>query len=127
MGSTMKLVVNMCLCVYWQSLGEALAMGEHHGLGLDAMLDVLVDSPIATAALNGKLPVLRGASAEVGFDVAGARKDLSAALMTAHAVDVQATAAAGALAGFTAAVEGGFGEADVASIVAFNRALKAQS
>ena len=123
MGLAMKLVVNMCLCVYWQSLGEALAMGGRQGLDFEAMLDVLVDSPIATAALNGKLSVLRGGSAEIGFDVAGARKDLSSALMTAQALDVPATAAAGALAGFAAAVEGGFGEKDVAAIVAFNRTL----
>ena len=124
-GSSMKLVVNMCLGVYWQSLGEAIAMGERRGLDLDRMLDVLVDSPIATAALNGKLPVLRGAPAEIGFDITGVRKDLSSALITAHAEDVPAAAAAGALAGFVAAIEGGFGGKDVASIVAFNRLRKA--
>lgn len=82
-------------------------MGERNGLELSDMLDVLTDSPIATAALNGKLPILHGVLGEVGFNVAGAGKDLSEALVTAHAAGVPASAAAGALAGFVGRLSAG--------------------
>lgn len=101
-------------------------MGERNGLEFSDMLDVLTDSPIATASLNGELPVVHGVLGEVGFNVAGAGKDLSEALVTARAAGVPASAAAGALAGFVAAVECGSGEKDVVTIVAFKRARKAQ-
>lgn len=126
-GSTMKLAVNMLLAVYWQSLGEAIAMGERGGLALDEMLDVLVDSPIATPALTVKFPLLKGAASEVGFDIAGVQKDLTAALATAQGAQVVAGTAASALAGYVAAVEGGFAAKDVAAIVAFARAAKTRA
>ncbi len=120
-GSAMKLVVNMVLAVYWQSLGDAIAMGEGNGLALDAMLDVIADSPIAIPAFVVKLPLLKGAAAKVDFDIAGVQKDLSAALATAQAAQVEALTAASALAEYKAAGLAGFAGDDVTAIVAFAR------
>lgn len=123
-GAAMKLVVNMLLAVYWQTLGEALAMGERNGLAMDQMLDVLMDSPVATTALQVKLPLLRGDKAEVGFSIAGVQKDLSLAVTSAHAVSVPALTASSALACYVAAAEASLSDKDVAAIVSFVRAAK---
>ncbi len=122
-GSTTKLVVNMHLATYWHSLAESVAMGCRSGLDLAAILDVLMDSPVATAALKGKLPRLLGESADIGFDIGGVRKDLIAALDLAGATGTDARTAAAALSGFTRAIDAGYRDRDVADIV---RAVKSR-
>ncbi len=116
-GSTTKLVVNMHLATYWHSLAESVVMGCRSGLDLEGILDVLMDSPVATAALKGKLPLLLGKSAEIGFDIGGVQKDLISALDLAGATGTDARTAAAALSGFTLAIDAGHREGDVASIV----------
>jgi 3-hydroxyisobutyrate dehydrogenase len=118
-GSTMKLVVNMHLATYWHSLAESLAAGQRSGLELSPMLQVLEDSPIATAALAAKLPLLLGRSSEVGFDMKGVRKDLLAALDLAGSAGVDACTARSALEGFEDAIKSGHGACDVAAIVEY--------
>jgi 3-hydroxyisobutyrate dehydrogenase len=124
-GSTMKLVVNMHLATYWHSLAESLAMGRKNGLTMDTMLNVLTDSPVATASLIGKLPLLRGESSEIGFNIGGVQKDLSTALAIADSTRTDARTAVAALSGFAAAVEDGWSRDDVARIirVVFERSL----
>lgn len=116
-GSTAKLVVNMHLATYWHSLAESVAMGRRSGLDLEAILDVLMDSPVSTAALKGKLPLLLGESVDVGFDIGGVRKDLISALDLAGATGTDARTAAAALSGFALASDAGHGDRDVAAIV----------
>ena len=116
-GSTAKLVVNMHLVTYWHSLAESVAMGCRSGLDLEAILDVLMDSPVATAALKGKLPLLLGESADIGFDIGGVQKDLISALDLAGATGTDARTAAAALSGFTLAIDAGYRDRDVADIV----------
>lgn len=116
-GSTTKLVVNMHLATYWHSLAESVAMGRRSGLDLEAILDVLLDSPVATAALKNKLPLLLGESADIGFDIGGVQKDLISALDLAGSAGTDARTAAAALSGFTLAIDAGHRERDVAEIV----------
>lgn len=117
-GSTMKLVVNMLLSVYWQSLAEAVAMGESNGLDFEAMLDVLIDSPVATPALHVKRSLLRGEKANVDFDIAGVQKDLAAALSTASSYTGTAESA---LKAYDLAANSGYGREDVTAIISFAR------
>jgi 3-hydroxyisobutyrate dehydrogenase len=124
-GALTKLTVNMHLATYWYSLAESIAMGRRGGLDLEAILHVLTDSPVATSALAGKLPSLLGHAIEIGFDISGVVKDLTASLDLARVTGVTAAAASAALAGFARAVDEGYGESDVAAIVhaVFNRPL----
>ncbi len=122
-GAAMKLVLNMALAVYWQSLAEAIAMGELGGLSRDAMLDVIADSPISTPALNVKMPLLKGTGGEIGFDIAGVKKDMMNAVLTAHSLGVPASTAASALACYTAATSNGFAKRDVVEIVDYLKQL----
>jgi 3-hydroxyisobutyrate dehydrogenase-like beta-hydroxyacid dehydrogenase len=118
-GTTMKLVLNMGLAVFWTGMSEAMAMGRQSGLSLEQMLDVYLDSPVAPPALRGKAPLLLGAPHEVAFDVTGVRKDLLAMVGTAQDVGVPTPAGTAALAWFAAATAAGYGERDLAFIVEY--------
>ena len=99
------------------SLAEAIAMGTKNGIGLEDILAVLEDSPVATAALAGKKEILLGRSNDIGFDIRGVRKDLATALELARSSRADARTGGGALDGFSKAIEQGFGDSDVAAIV----------
>ncbi|HWQ16105.1 MAG TPA: NAD(P)-dependent oxidoreductase [Roseiflexaceae bacterium] len=118
-GTTMKLVLNMPMAVFWAALGEALAIGAQHGLPLDRMLDVFLDSPVALPALRAKAPLLLGAAHEPAFDVTGVRKDLLAMVATGQDVGVPTPTGAAALAQFAAATAAGYGERDLVFIVEY--------
>jgi 3-hydroxyisobutyrate dehydrogenase len=118
-GTTMKLVLNMPMAVFWAALAEALAIGAQHGLALDRMLDVFLDSPVALPALRAKAPLLLGAEHEVAFDVTGVRKDLLAMIATGQDVGVPTPAGSAALAHFAAATAAGYGERDLAFLVEY--------
>ncbi len=117
-GMTMKLVINLHLATYWHSLAEAIAMGAGSGIGLDAMLSVLEDSPVATAALSGKKDILLGRSDVIGFDISGVVKDMRTALDLAATIQSDARTAVEAMKGFSLAADEGLGDKDVAAIVA---------
>jgi 3-hydroxyisobutyrate dehydrogenase-like beta-hydroxyacid dehydrogenase len=122
-GTTMKLVLNMPMAVFWAALAEALAIGAGHGLQRAQMLEVFLDSPVALPALRAKAPLLLGTVEEVAFDVTGVRKDLLAMTSTAQAVAVATPTAAAALAHFAAATAAGYGARDVALIVEYVDAM----
>jgi 3-hydroxyisobutyrate dehydrogenase len=80
-GAVMKLTINMPLMIYWQALGEALALCRPLGLDPARVLDLLSDTsggpnvlkvrgPVVAAALKG------GDGGPVTFDVNSAIKDL---------------------------------------------------
>ena len=117
-GVTMKLVVNLHLVTYWHSLAEAVAMGSASGIGLEAMLSVFEDSPMATPALSGKKDILLGRSKDIGFDIRGVVKDMTAALDLARTNRSDARTGIEALKGFKLAIDEGLGDHDVAAIVA---------
>ena len=116
-GTTMKLVLNMPMAIFWAGLAEAMAIGQQFGLDLALMLDVYLDSPVALPALRAKAPLLLGAPHEVAFDVTGVRKDLLAMLATAQEAGVPAATGAAALALFAAATAAGYGAQDLVFVV----------
>jgi len=118
-GTTMKLVLNMPMAIFWAGLSEALAIGTQRGLDLAQMLDVFLDSPVALPALRAKAPLLLGEAHEVAFDVTGVRKDLLAMIATAQDAGVPTPAGSAALAHFAAATAAGYGERDLVFIVAY--------
>lgn len=122
-GTTMKLVLNMPMAVFWAALAEALAIGTQHGLQLEKMLEVFLDSPVALPALRAKAPLLLGAEHEVAFDVTGVRKDLLAMIATGQDVGVPTPAGAAALAHFAAATAAGYGERDLVFVVEYLAAV----
>jgi 3-hydroxyisobutyrate dehydrogenase-like beta-hydroxyacid dehydrogenase len=118
-GTTMKLVLNMPMAVYWQALAESLAMGAQAGLAIEQMLNLIADSPAAIGALPAKIAAILQQSNEAPFNVAGVRKDLLAMVATGQLSGVPTPAASAALLSFAAATAAGWGERDLAEIVPY--------
>jgi 3-hydroxyisobutyrate dehydrogenase-like beta-hydroxyacid dehydrogenase len=118
-GTVMKLVANLPIGVYFQALAEGLALGRSHGLDLEAMLGVMLDSPGALAALPRKVPAILGQGGDVPFDIAGVRKDLLAMTAACHRAGVPTPAATGALSAYAGATAAGWGSRDFSTIVNF--------
>ena len=126
-GTTMKLVLNMPMAIYWQALAEALAMGVQAGLELPTMLDLIADSPASLAALPAKIPVILGQETAVNFNLAGVRKDLVAMTTTASALGVPTPTGTATLASFAAATAAEWGERDLAALIPYYLAMVKQS
>jgi 3-hydroxyisobutyrate dehydrogenase len=80
-GMTMKLTINMPLMIYWQALGEALALCRPLGLDPERVIDLLADTSGGTNVLKARGPVvakmLKGQdSGPVTFNLDSCVKDL---------------------------------------------------
>lgn len=116
-GATMKVVNNMMLAGFWQTLSEALSVAAEAGLGLEQALGIIASGPAANGTLTGKMPVLLGKPHDVSFSIAGVAKDLDVYTGTARELGVEAPAIEAALTTFSRAVEQGHGDQDLAMIV----------
>ena len=115
----MKLVINLPLVVYWQSLAEAAAMGHAGGLDLGLILDVVKDSGASLAAFPKKIPELLGESDAVVFDVDTLHKDVASILATGRELDVPMPVTNALLPVCRSAREAGLGSADAVALVRF--------
>jgi len=116
-GAAAKIVNNMMLTGFWQTLKEALQVGRRQGLALETMMEILLDSPAANAALRQRAPVVLGESDAVGFSVAGIVKDISLFVAAAERAGVAVPAISAALESFTAHRDAGHGDKDLATMV----------
>lgn len=116
-GAAAKIVNNMMLAGFWQTLKEALQTGKRQGLELKTMMEILLESPAANAALRQRAPVVLGESDAVGFSVSGIVKDISLFVKSAEKAGIPAPAMKAALASFTAHLEAGRGDDDLATMV----------
>lgn len=122
-GTRMKLAINLPLMVYWQALGEALALCAPLGLDPARVMDIFADTSGGTNVLKVRGPaiaaVLRGENIKtVTFDVDSARKDLRTMVEEAKSLGVELPVSARALECFDQAAKEGLGPADTAMIVA---------
>lgn len=122
-GTRMKLAINLPLMVYWQALGEALALCAPLGLDPARLMDIFADTSGGTNALKVRGPaiaaVLQGENIKtVTFDVDSARKDLRTMVEEAKSLGVELPVSARALECFDQAAKEGLGPADTAMIVA---------
>jgi len=97
-GAVMKLTINMPLMIYWQALGEALALCRPLGLDPARIMDLLADTSGGPNVLKvrgaGVAQMLKGGDAgPVTFDVDSAVKDLRTMVAegTAHGVELPLT------------------------------------
>ena len=80
-GAVMKLTINMPLMIYWQALGEALALCRPLGLDPSRIMDLLSDTSGGPNVLKVRGPAIAdilkgGPGGPVTFDLASAIKDL---------------------------------------------------
>ena len=117
-GALLKLVVNLPLAVYWQSLAEAISLGSSGGLKNDLMLDAIADSSAALAVLSMKIPTILGADLPVAFDMKSMEKDLNSILATAQEFKLKLPTTFSALSSYSEAIEEGqMGPKDAVAIV----------
>ncbi len=116
-GARLKLAINLPLLVYWQALGEALAICRPLGLDPARLLDIFADTsggpnmlkvraPMIAAALGGKAPD------SVTFNIDSIRKDLATMIEEAGALGYELPVTARALACFDDAARAGMGDGD---------------
>jgi 3-hydroxyisobutyrate dehydrogenase len=120
-GSMMKLAVNLPLLVYWQALGEALAICKPLNLPADRLIDILSDTSGTPAAMKGRGPViskvLGGAPlGETAFGLNAAKKDLATAVQFGTSIHAELPVTASALACYEEAEAAGLGDADATAI-----------
>ena len=80
-GSAMKLGINLPLMVYWQALGEAVALAGAEGVCANRALDILVDTSGAVSAAKMRVPPIlhfleTGDGGAVSFSLLNAIKDM---------------------------------------------------
>ena len=127
-GALLKLVVNLPLAVYWQSLAEAISLGASGGLDEDLMLDAIADSSAALAVLSMKIPTILGVDLPVAFDMKSMEKDINSILATAQTLDLDLPTTASTLRSYSEAIEkGNMGDKDAVAVVNYlNNKLKSK-
>jgi 3-hydroxyisobutyrate dehydrogenase len=123
-GSTMKFAINLPLMIYWQALGEALALCRPLGLDPARLMDLLSDTSGGANVLKVRGVMIAAALGKndfssVGFDVDSARKDLRAILAEANTRNVKLPLAERTLASFDEVSEKGWGARDASSLAVY--------
>jgi 3-hydroxyisobutyrate dehydrogenase len=131
-GATMKLAINLPLMVYWQALGEALALCRPLGIDPARLIDLMSDSSGGANVLKVRGPaiarMLKGEHpGEVGFAVEQAIKDLRTMLAEGAARDIALPAVAQTLASFEEAARHGLGGTEAAGLAVYWSTLGARS
>jgi 3-hydroxyisobutyrate dehydrogenase len=88
-GALAKFTINMPLMIYYQALGEALAMARPLGLEPERMMDILADTSGGPNVLKARGPaiarMLKGEETPVSFPLEGCIKDLQSMQQEAKA------------------------------------------
>jgi 3-hydroxyisobutyrate dehydrogenase len=120
-GAIMKFTINMPLMIYWQVLGEALALSRPLGLDPERVMDLLSDTSggpnvlkVRGAAIAKALKT--GDHGPVTFDVADGLKDLRAMLAEGKARGLAMPLVENTLACYQEVVDKGLGEDEVSTV-----------
>lgn len=108
----LKLAINSILAANSALVAEALAIGEAGGLERGAMLEVMLQSAIATPLLGYKKDMLVKGAYQAAFSVSQIMKDLDLVLDAARADHVPVPVNASVRQRFEQAYAQGLGEAD---------------
>jgi 3-hydroxyisobutyrate dehydrogenase len=123
-GAAMKLAVNLPLLVFYQALGESMALVRHLGLDPARLMELFADTSGGSNVLKNRGPAIAAtlAGADPGtvtFDIDSIRKDLRTMVAEAGGRGFDLPVAAQALAVFDQAGEQGWGGRDGTWLPAF--------
>jgi 3-hydroxyisobutyrate dehydrogenase len=123
-GASLKLAINLPLLVYWQALGEALALAAPSGLSPERLMDILADTSGAPAILKLRAPAIVSAlqGKEMGpahFNIDSIRKDLRTMVEEAQTLGYTLPTAQAALSSFNQAAADGLGQGDGTQLAAW--------
>jgi 3-hydroxyisobutyrate dehydrogenase len=116
-GAGMKLAINLPLMIYWQALGEALAISRHLNVDPARMMDIIADTSGASTAVKNRGPNIAswlagGDFGAVTFNLDDARKDIRTMIAQGKARGVDLPLIERTLACFDEASAAGFGQGD---------------
>lgn len=122
-GASLKLAINLPLLVYWQALGEALALMKPLKLDPKRIIDILSDTSGGPNVLKVRGPALAAAMSgkdvtPVTFDVDSIRKDLRTMIEEGKALGLDLPVTECALASFDAVANEGLGAKDASALPA---------
>jgi 3-hydroxyisobutyrate dehydrogenase len=119
-AARMKLAINLPLAIYWQTLGESLALLRGAGVSDDLAVSLMADSSAGPTVLKNRAQVvvdtLAGTDQKGTFDIAGLAKDLSLALALAKAEGAEMPLSHATAQRYAAAISDGLGSFDGASL-----------
>lgn len=116
-GAGMKLAINLPLMIYWQALGEALALSRHLKLDPARVMDIIADTSGASTAVKNRGPNIAawlggGDFGAVTFNLDDARKDIRTMIAQGKARGVDLPLIERTLACFDEASAAGYGQGD---------------
>lgn len=116
-GAGIKLAINLPLMIYWQALGEALAISRHLNVDPARMMDIMADTSGASTAVKNRGPNIAawlsgGDFGAVTFNLDDARKDMRTMIAQGQACGVDLPLIERTLACFDEASAAGFGQGD---------------
>ncbi|MDU8911421.1 NAD(P)-dependent oxidoreductase [Aestuariicoccus sp. MJ-SS9] len=121
-GAVMKLAVNSLIHGINQTLAEAMTLAEAAGIDAEAAFDVIEASAACAPMLKYRRPLyLDEAAHAVTFTVALARKDMEVTAALARALGTDMPQGHETLAQLRAAETAGFGQRDMAAMLAYMR------
>lgn len=119
-GARMKLAVNLPLAIYWQTLGESLALLKDSGIPIETAVSVIADSSAGPTVLKNRMQVvletMSGADQPGTFDIAGLHKDLRLALHLGESLGASQPIAQASVPCYEAALDAKLGHFDGASL-----------
>jgi 3-hydroxyisobutyrate dehydrogenase len=123
-GATMKLAVNLPLIVFWEALGEAMALARPLGFDAARLVELFTETAGAANVLKNRAALVAKALAgeDTGaatFDLDSMRKDLRTMLEEARSRGFELPAAASTLSAFDEASTAGQGGIDGVRIPAW--------
>ena len=128
-GAILKFTVNMPLMIYWQALGEALALSRSLNLDPERLIDMLSETSGAATVLKVRGPgiaaMLKGGDGgPVTFNVDGAIKDIRAMLAEGERQGIELPLVQKSLACYEEAQRKVTGDAEVSAVSVYwaNRA-----
>jgi 3-hydroxyisobutyrate dehydrogenase len=116
-GAVMKLAINLPLMIYWQALGEALALCRPLGLDADRLMDLFADTSGGANVLKVRGPMIAtmlkgGDAGSVTFSLDNGLKDLRTMLAEGKARGIEMPLVEKTLACFEEASRKGLGESE---------------
>jgi 3-hydroxyisobutyrate dehydrogenase len=131
-GSAMKLAINLPLCIYWEALGEAIALTRDFKIAPAKMMEIFAESSGGINGLKVRGPAVvkaleTGERPPVGFTIDGVIKDMNIMSDWAKHLGIELPALERVLASYRAASHAGWAQADNCSVLFYrlNEAKKA--
>lgn len=115
-GLVLKLAINISLAVQMLAFAEGLLLTERDGLDRKVALDVMTQSPIASAMLKARAPLIFDLPEDAWFDVQMMEKDIRLALGLARELGLRLPSAGVADGVLTRAAELGYERRDIAAL-----------